>query len=523
MAMRPSRRACLRALAAGAAGYAVPGGLGALPSPTVDLCATGPVFAQALAAGRTDFGGERLRVDAGAPLAMRARSVGDRLAFEASAGERRLLRPTLVVDTGTRVQVDLANDLTEPTVAHWHGLAVDTRNDGNGEALIAPGARFAYDFTVRNRAGLYWYHPHPHGATAEQVYRGLFGLLEVQDDEDAALRRALALTPGDTELALVVQDRPGGDVRRYAPGPADAMLGWYGCVPEVNGVVRPFQEVAARRYRLRVLNGANARTYRLAFRRANGTALPFHLIGTDGGLLARALPCREVLVSPAERVDLLVDFAGLPRGESVVLASRAFDPMQAVRPPPAPPDPAHAAMATGAVPDGAAFDLMQFRVRESGRAGPPLPDRLSQVPDVATPADDARPLRLGFAKGQWRINDRVYDATATPIEVARGARETWLLRNYHASAPHAMHLHGFHFRVLERETSPDTLAPLAVDDRGRLATDLGWKDTVLVWPGESVRVAIDFASPFPDAQIYLVHCHNLEHEDAGMMLRVRVG
>ena len=111
----------------------------------------------------------------------------------------------------------------------------------------------------------------------------------------------------------------------------------------------------------------------------------------------------------------------------------------------------------------------------------------------------------------------------TPIVVARAALETWLIRNYHTSMPHAMHLHGFQFRVLERETSPDQLAPLAVDQRGRLATDTGWKDTVLVWPGESVRIAIDFRHPFAGDQIYLFHCHNLEHEDGGMMLRVKVG
>jgi len=114
-------------------------------------------------------------------------------------------------------------------------------------------------------------------------------------------------------------------------------------------------------------------------------------------------------------------------------------------------------------------------------------------------------------------------ASATPIVVARNAVETWLLRNYHTSMPHAMHLHGFHFRVLERETSPAQLATLVVASGGRLATDLGWKDTVLVWPGESVRIAIDFRHAFAGAQIYLLHCHNLEHEDGGMMLRVQVG
>src|SRR4029453_10626270 len=168
--------------------------------------------------------------------------------------------------------------------------------------------------------------------------------------------------------------------------------------------------------------------------------------------------------------------------------------------------------------------LVQFRIRatDSG-SSPALPERLSRMPPLVAASSDERPLRLGFAKGRWRINDRVYDSQVTPIEVARGASETWLLRNYHTSAPHAMHLHGFQFRVLERETSPDQLAPLTIDARGRLPTDLGFKDTVLVWPGESVRIAIDFRLPFGDAQIYLVHCHNLDHEDAGMMLRVKVG
>jgi suppressor of ftsI/bilirubin oxidase len=111
----------------------------------------------------------------------------------------------------------------------------------------------------------------------------------------------------------------------------------------------------------------------------------------------------------------------------------------------------------------------------------------------------------------------------TPIEVVRDTTEIWLLRNYHTSMPHAMHLHGFHFEVRERETSPDFIAALAVDDRGRLPTDLGRRDTVLVWPGESVRVAIDFTMPFTGPQVYMFHCHNLEHEDGGMMLGVKVG
>jgi suppressor of ftsI/bilirubin oxidase len=132
------------------------------------------------------------------------------------------------------------------------------------------------------------------------------------------------------------------------------------------------------------------------------------------------------------------------------------------------------------------------------------------------------PFRLSFAKARWRINDRVFEMAGEPLVVPRNTVQTWLLRNYYTSMPHAMHLHGFTLRVLAREQSPDFLAPLAVDAQGRLATDLGAKDTVLVWPGESVRVAIDFACAFAGPQDYLLHCHNLEHEDGGMMLRVRV-
>jgi len=116
----------------------------------------------------------------------------------------------------------------------------------------------------------------------------------------------------------------------------------------------------------------------------------------------------------------------------------------------------------------------------------------------------------------------VFAMGETPIEVKRDTVETWLIRNYFTSMPHAMHLHGFHFQVLERQTSPDQIAALKGDDRGRLATDLGWKDTVLVWPGESVKVAIDFTMPFAGEQTYMFHCHNLEHEDGGMMLGVKV-
>lgn len=519
--------------AAGAAAALVPASwprLYAAAAASATGCDTGTAFTLPLFVPGAD--GESGRLVLGPdPLVLKAAGNGNALAFNAAVGKHRFTNPTLATSTGATLRIALDNALPEPTIVHWHGLAVDTRNDGNGEQLVPPGGQFHYAFAMRNRGGLYWYHPHPHGSTARQVAGGLFGLIDVDDDEQRTLRQALELTPGDTELTLVLQDRRAGDGSRYAPAPEDELYGWYGCLPHVNGVLRPFHRVAARRYRLRILNASNARTYRLALRRDNGSTLPLLLLGTDGGLLERPVACTELLVSPAERVDILADFGSASAGDFVILESRAFDPMQAVAT--APPgaaadgrsgDHAHGSVrTTGALPDGAPFALLQFRIGERGTANPPVPSRLSQMPQAQDGTDDPRPLRLGFAKGRWRINDRVYDPAATPIEVPRGARETWLLRNYHASAPHAMHLHGFQFHVVERETSPDFLAALVVDAKGRLPTDLGLKDTVLVWPGESVRIAIDFRHPFAGSQMYLLHCHNLEHEDAGMMLRFRVG
>jgi suppressor of ftsI/bilirubin oxidase len=176
----------------------------------------------------------------------------------------------------------------------------------------------------------------------------------------------------------------------------------------------------------------------------------------------------------------------------------------------------------GGFPEGAARTLLQLRVREKIVYQAKIPSELSSPPAIDASGAAQRSLRLGYAKGRWRINDRVFVMGETPIEVKRNTVETWLIRNYFNSMPHAMHLHGFAFEVLGRETSPDQLAALRVDAQGRLATDLGRKDTVLVWPGESVRLAIDFSCPFSGEQSYVFHCHNLEHEDGGMMLGVKV-
>jgi suppressor of ftsI/bilirubin oxidase len=473
-------------------------------------------------------------------------------AYSTGGPQRKYLNPTLVVRQGTQMHVTLDNQLDAPTIVHWHGLTVDTRNDGAGATLAAPGERYEYAFDVRNRGGLYWYHPHPHGTTAGQTYDGLYGVLEIEDDAEIALRKALDLTPGQSELLLVFQDRRNGP--RYAPSAMDKLHGLAGDEMYVNGTHCAFHDVGTRLYRLRLLNACNARTLRLAFRTAAGARVPFLLIGTDGGLLESPQRCEQAFFAAAERLDVLLDLRAMPVGETIVLESLAFDPMDAEvtriaaraaksgaaqgttgngdsrDQDTAPPPSSHHAVdasATGdahasAWPEGAPRPLLEFRVREPVSYDRRVPAKLSTIASIDLANARERPLRLGFNKGLWRINDRVFAMDETPIEVARGTTEIWLLRNYATSMPHAMHLHGFHFEVLERETSPDFVKSLAIDEHARLPTDLGHKDTVLVWPGESVRIAVRFDMPFTGDQRYVFHCHNLEHEDGGMMLGVKV-
>ena len=460
-----------------------------------------------------------------------SRSGTGTLEYAASHRGRLYSNPVLVVERGERVRIRLANALPESTIVHWHGLSVSASNDGNGSVLVAPSKTYDYDFEIRNRSAMYWYHPHPHGRTADQTYLGLFGAVLVEDDADRALRAALDLIPGQTEIPLVMQDRRAGNA--YFPSSMDLARGLVGDDLCINGVRDAYLDVATRVYRLRLLNAANARTFRVAFRTPEGSLVPFTLIGNDGGLLPTPIRCEQVFLATAERIDLLIDLRDTNVGDLLRMDTLAFDPMYAKVVEVAASD--HAGMGAtgqpkagsaheyvGQWPEGSPRTLLELRVRKRVAYDRAIPARLSDVPAIDVAAANERPFRLGFAKGRWRINDRVFEMGAAPIEVQRDTVETWLIRNYHTSMPHAMHLHGFHFEVLARETSPDEIAALQQDPQGRLATDFGRKDTVLVWPGESVRIAIDFILPFPGPQSYLFHCHNLEHEDGGMMLPVLV-
>jgi len=466
-------------------------------------------------------------IDAGGSLAIVAKPIVHALlpgkptrmlAFETDTQGRLFHNPVLRVRTGTRMRVSFLNALEEPSIIHWHGLKVDSNNDGHPHYAVPGGAVYDYQFTVPNRAAMYWYHPHPHHRTGAQVYLGLAGCFLVEDDEELALQRALDLALGATDVPLVIQDRrfdPDGRLV-FADGASERFLGRYGTEVLVNFTPRPYFDVTSRVYRFRILNGSNARLYRLAFR--HGDALvDFTLIGTDGGLLDRPRAIREAFLAPGERIDVLLDLRAASRGDAVTLTSLAFDPMHPERPHAGGGQDAH-----DALPDGAEIELMRIRVEQKTLYDRAVPHALSRIEPAAASPYSPRLIVLDQAQGRWRINGLTYDVAATPIAVKRDSVEAWDFRNVRPTMPHPMHIHGFQFRVVSRTGSPEQQRRLAVDSSGLAATDLGWKDTVLVWPGETVRIVTDFSHPFLGDQVYMIHCHNLDHEDGGMMLNLRV-
>ena len=441
--------------------------------------------------------------------------------------------PILRIESGARFTASLDNALTEATIIHWHGLHTPARMDGHPRDTIAPGARYDYDFTVRNRGGTYWYHTHAHELTAKQAYHGLASFFLVEDDDQRKLAKALDLQLGVTDLPLVIQDKQFDAQGKlvYRPNAHERMMGWLGDIVLTNLTPNAAHTVTPRTYRLRLLNGSNARIYRLAFVKGpdDGHALPFSVIGTDGGLIEKPEPVTEAFLAPGERLDVLFDAGQALAGETVFLRSLAFDPMEnegaaggmgGMRSQGM--SQMMAGMGSSRLPLGAAFNVLKLTVTAGERVVATLPTTLSEVKPIRTDGAAERKIELSMQAMRFLINGLTFRMDEIAFDVKRGAVEVWRISNPAVGMPHPMHIHGFSFQVLERLNSPPQWSATARFGKGRAVSDLGWKDTVLVWPGETVRIAIDFAHDFPGNQTYVFHCHNLEHEDAGMMINFRV-
>ncbi|GAW29201.1 multicopper oxidase family protein [Carboxydocella sp. ULO1] len=435
--------------------------------------------------------------------------------------EKTLINPTILVQKGQELRVTLENGLSEDTIIHWHGLMVEDKMDGHPAYAIKPGERYEYKFKVKNRGGTYWYHPHPENLTAKQAYKGLAGILLVEDEEELQLRQSLELELGKNDIPLVIQDKrfdQAGNIL-YNPDDMEKIMGFHGNKVLVNLTLNPLLKVAKKFYRFRILNGSNARIYCLSLHsEQRRDFIPIYLIGTDGGLLDKPYKINKFFISPGERADILVDFTSFNTGEELFFKSLAFDPMDNEDA----ENMDNMGMQHDSLKAGEEINILKIVINRETEKTFKIPQNLSSLKPINIKDSLTRKFRLSFTGKQWQINGQTFNISQFPVIVKKHSKEIWEIANDKKSMPHPMHLHGFMFQVLQRLNSPKQVQDLAIDQSGRTAMDLGWKDTVLIWPGETVRIAIDFTHDFTGDQVYLFHCHNLEHEDLGMMLNLKV-
>lgn len=415
------------------------------------------------------------------------------------------LGPTIIMREGP-LGANVRNTLNRAVTAHWHGLLVPGEHDGGPHLPIPQGEFWKPDLEIAQPPSTAWYHTHIHGATAQQVYSGLAGVIQLTDGRDD--QRGLPSDYGVDDLTLVLQDRrfDGSGRMVYDVDMMDVMHGFTGDTMMVNGQVDTVAAVPKGIVRLRLVNGSNARIYRLYF----DDGRPMHLVATDGGYLDTPVVLERLRLAPGERAELLVDFSD---GAMPVLMSDG-DPNQGPG--------GMMGRIRGLVDTiiDRSFPVLPFVQDDS------LPVRITRLPEalggpmpnLAGPRTAARRFSLDMGAGGmmgrgmmgrrgrgmmggFAINGRPFDMQRIDLEIARGSVERWIVST--SMLAHPFHIHGALFQV--------------VSDNGRAPRpeNTGWKDTVLV--DGTTELLVRFDMPASRETPFMYHCHILEHEDAGMM------
>ncbi len=415
-----------------------------------------------------------------------------------------LLGPTLIMNQGDNVNITVDNQLSDTTTIHWHGMHVAPENDGGPHSLILPGATWNPQFTVLDKAGLHWYHPHLHMMTDNHVSKGIAGLIIVRDAEEAGL--GLPQTYGVDEFPLVLQTKgfdANGQILVHTDMDTSVM---------VNGTVDATVDFPAQVIRFRVLNGSSQRVMEFGF----SDNRSFSLIGTDGGLFTAPLNTTRYRLAPGQRADILVDLT-TSIGQNIQLMSFASELPNAVY---GASQPGMGAGATASLPNytsnplnGNNFQLLDINV-VAQTASPVLsiPATLatfSLIPEVS--ANITRNLTftssgpMGDLNGPFVINGTTFDMGTINYTVPLGNTEIWSLTNQ-TPISHPFHIHDVQFFILDINGTPP---PPELQ---------GFNDVVLVPAGNgNVRFIAQFNDHSNNTIPYMYHCHMLTHEDMGMI------
>lgn len=382
------------------------------------------------------------------------------------------LGPVVKLKKGQTAHVRLKNSLDEETTFHWHGLIIGGEADGGPHDVIQPGEEKEITFKVQQDAATLWFHPHPLGNTAKQVYEGLAGLMYIEDDGNDPY------VYGENDIPLIIQDRTFNDQKQLDYRLAQFPDGTVGDTLLINGTLNPRLTVNKEKVRLRLLNGSNARNY--TFKLSNNQS--FEQIASDGGLLNEPVELTELQLTPAERAEIVVDFSEIEKNEDVELITD----------------------------DGTV--LLPFKVKSEKEE---VKDEMLEPLNPVTISNEemqqqvSKEIVLSGMGHHVSINGKKFDKDRIDFTQKKGETEIWEIYNkpnMMGGAIHPFHIHGTQFKVISinGEEPPENLQ--------------GYKDTIALDPGDKAKIAVKFE----ETGIFMYHCHILEHEDNGMMGQIKV-
>ncbi|WP_342578559.1 multicopper oxidase domain-containing protein [Psychrobacillus sp. FSL K6-2843] len=385
------------------------------------------------------------------------------------------LGPIIQVVRDETVTFRTNNDLSEPTTFHWHGVDIPGEGDGGPHQILQPGESEDVKFTVNQEASTLWFHPHPEGTTAEQVYKGLAGLIYVEDENSKNLD--LPKEYGINDFPLVFQDRQFNEEKQFDYQAVINEDGTIGDTLLINGTLNPKLTVGKEKVRLRLLNGSNARNY--SFKLNTGES--FQQIATDGGFVNDPTTMREITLTPGERAEIIIDFSKYESSSEIALINEEDT------------------------------NLLLFKIEKQKTNSSDLPKYLNNfaVTEEERNLPVTKKLELFGMGAMVTINGKKFDINRIDFTQKQGVTEIWQIYNKPdgmGGMTHPFHIHGTQFKIV------------SVDGNEPPVNEQGWKDTVAIDAGETVQLAVKFNNK----GVYMFHCHVLEHEENGMMGQVKI-
>ncbi len=400
------------------------------------------------------------------------------------------LGPTIKMSRGDKVDLKVRSDLPERTSVHWHGALVPAKADGGPHSPIDPGQEWTASFEVDQPAATIWYHPHPHGKTGVQAYRGLAGMMIIDDEHSNSL--GLPNEYGVDDIPVVLMDANINDDGSLDET-EDPDVGLLGNIVHVNGIADPVFEASTQRLRLRILDGSTMRFHRLAFEDGRR----FQHIATDTGLFDAPREVDSIMLGPGERAEIVVE---LNKGEEVMLRSVGFKDNLGVPKDEFAPD--------FGLEDS--HDLLLLRAADKLKGSSKVASSF-----VARPAPNSDGLiERHFELNGFEINGQSMDMDRVDLVIAHDQPEIWHVSNGNNDWIHNFHIHNSAFKVID------------VDGTDAEFDTEGWKDTVTLPPKAKVKLLVEFGDYSDNHYPYMYHCHMLYHEDQGLMgqfMKIRPG